>query len=170
MFEAVVHLEIGLGSILVQEEHFSQSLKQPVDTALEYTQQQTAKNMDETSWHELTQLRWLWVCVTPGLTVFRIFKTRGASGAKELLGEDFVGILGSDHYSACNWINPEKRQACWAHFKRDFQAWVEHGGKSKIVRRLLLEQVKLFFALWHRVRDGTISRLDFQCAMQPIRR
>jgi len=111
----------------------------------------------------------LWVCVTPDVTVFRIFKTRGASGAQELLGENFVGILGSDRYSAYNWIDPEKRQACWAHLKRDFQAWVERGGESKTVGRLLLEQVKLFFGLWHRVRDGTLSRNDFQCAMQPIR-
>jgi transposase len=170
MFETVFHLEIGLGSISAQEERVSQALKQPVDTALEYAQQQTAKNMDETSWHELTKLCWLWVCVTPGVSVFRIFKTRGASGVRELLGENLVGILGSDRYSAYNWIDPEKRQACWAHLKRDFQAWVERGGESKTVGRLLLEQVKLFFGLWHRVRDGTLSRIDFQCVMQPIRR
>lgn len=169
MFETVFHLEIGLGSIPAQEERVSQALKQPVDSALAYARQQTAKNMDETSWHELTKLCWLWVCVTPGVTVFRIFKTRGASGAQELLGENFVGILGSDRYSAYNWIDPEKRQACWAHLKRDFQAWVERGGESKTVGRLLLEQVKVFFGLWHRVRDGTLSRNDFQCAMQPIR-
>jgi len=169
MFEAVFHLDIGLGSIPAQEERVSQALKQPVNTALEYVQQQAAKNMDETSWHELTKLCWLWVCVTPSVTVFRIFKTRGASGAKDLLGENFVGTLGSDRYSAYNWIDPDKRQACWAHLKRDFQAWVERGGESKTVGRLLLEQVNLFFGLWHRVREGTLSRIDFQCAMQPIR-
>jgi transposase len=32
-----------------------------------------------------------------------------------------------------------------------------------------LEQVKQFFALWYRVRDGALSRSDFQTAMQPIR-
>ena len=170
MFETVFHLEIGLGSIPAQEERVSQALKQPVNTALEHVQQQAAKNMDETSWHELTKLCWLWVCVTPSVTVFRIFKTRGASGAKDLLGENFVGTLGSDRYSAYNWIDPDKRQVCWAHLKRDFQAWVERGGESKTVGRLLLEQVTLFFGLWHRVREGRLSRIDFQCAMQPIRR
>jgi len=137
MFEAVFHLDIGLGSIPAQEQRVSQALKQPVNTALEHVQQQAAKNMDETSWHELTKLCWLWVCVTPSVTVFRIFKTRGASGAKDLLGENIVGTLGSDRYSAYNWIDPDKRQACWAHLKRDFQAWVERGGESKTVGRLL---------------------------------
>ena len=55
MFEMIFHLEIGLGSILAEEERVSQALKQPVDSALEYARQQTAKNMDETSWHELTK-------------------------------------------------------------------------------------------------------------------
>jgi len=169
MFETVFHLEIGLGSISAQEQRVSQALKQPVDTALEYIQQQTTKNMDETSWHELTKLCWLWVCVTPFVTAFRVFKTRGAKEAKKLLGENLVGTLGSDRYSAYNWIDPEKRQACWAHLKRDFQALLERGGESKTVGRLLLEQVKLFFGLWHRLRDGALSRIDFQSAMQPIR-
>ena len=32
----------------------------------------------------------------------------------------------------------------------------------------LLEQVERMFGLWHRIRDGTLNRLDFQTAMQPI--
>ncbi len=46
---------------------------------------------------------------------------------------------------------------------------MERGGESKTVGRLLLEQVKLFFGLRDRVRDGTLSRIDFQSAVQPIR-
>lgn len=169
MFETVFHLEISLGSIPAQEQRVSQALKQAVDTAHEYVQQQAAKNMDETSWREMTKRCWVWVCVTPFVTVFRIFKTRGASGAKEMLGETLIGTLGSDRYSAYNWIVPDKRQACWAHLKRDFQAWVERNGASEVIGRLLLEQVKLFFGLWHCVKEGTLSRIDFQVAMQPIR-
>lgn len=169
ILETVFHVEIGLGSISAQEQRVSQALEQPVNSALEYVQQQSAKNMDETSWHELSKLCWLWVCATPLVTVFRIFKTRGADGAKEMLGENFVGTLGSDRYSAYNWIDPDKRQACWAHLKRDFQALVDRGGESKTVGRLLLEQVKLFFGLWHCVKDETLSRIDFQIAMQHIR-
>jgi transposase len=57
---------------------------------------------------------------------------------------------------------------CWAHLKRDFQALVERGGESERIGRALLEQVEKMFGLWHRVRDGTLSRADFQTAMQPI--
>lgn len=167
--ETVFHIDISLGSISAQEQRVSQALKKPMDEALEYVDRQTTKNMDETSWHELMRLCWLWVCVTPKVTVFQIFKTRGASEAKKFLGENFVGILGSDRYSAYNWIDPNKRQACWAHLKRDFQTLLERGGESATVGRLLLEQVKLFFALWHHVKSGTLSRIDFQTVMVPIR-
>lgn len=169
MLETVFRVEIGLGSISAQEQRVSQALKQPVDSAVEYVQQQSTKNMDETSWHELTKLCWLWICTTPTVSVFRIFKTRGADGAKELLGDKFTGILGSDRYSSYNWLDPDKRQLCWAHLKRDFRALQDRGGESKTIGRLLLEQVKLFFGFWHRVRDGTLTRIDFQIAMKPIR-
>lgn len=169
MLETVFHVEIGLGSISAQEQQVNQALEQPVDCAVKYVQQQTTKNMDETSWHELTKLCWLWVCTTPFVTVFRIFKTRGADGAKELLGENFAGTLGSDRYSSYNWLDPARRQVCWAHLKRDFRALLERGGESKTIGRLLLEQVKLFFGLWHHLKNGTLSRIDFQIAMQPIR-
>ncbi len=166
----VFQVEISLGSIPAQERRVSRALKQPVAAALKYVQAQKAVNLDESSWPELTQKFWLWVCATPRVTVFRIFKDRSALGAEQLLGSHFSGSVGSDRYSAYNWLDPRCRQACWAHLKRDFQAWVERGGESRVIGRMLLTRLKAIFGLWHRVRDGTLSRADFQTAMQPIRR
>jgi transposase len=126
-------------------------------------------NLDETGWHELVKQVWLWVCTTPNVTVFRIFQGRGGSGAEELLGNHFSGIVGSDRYSAYNGLDPLYRQVCWAHLKRDFQAWVERGGESAVIGRLLLALLKRFFGFWHLVRDGTLPRADFQTLMRPIR-
>jgi transposase len=168
--ETIFHVEISLGSIPAQEQRISQAVKQPVEEAQQYVQEQAVVNLDETSWQEWTQNFWLWVMTTPDVTVFRLFQTRGAAGAAELLGEGYGGIVGSDRYSAYNWLDPLKRQVCWAHLKRDFQALVERGGESKTIGRLLLAQVKQMFAGWQRVRDGTFTRADFQAAMQPIRK
>jgi len=52
--------------------------------------------------------------------------------------------------------------------KREFQAFVDRGGESRIIGNLLLAQVKTMFELWYRVRDGTLSRADFPGSMQPI--
>jgi transposase len=170
MLGTVFRVEISLGSIPAQEQQVSQALKQPVEAAQQYVQTQKAVNLDETGWHELIKNVWMWVCTTPSVSVFRIFQGRNGSGAEELLGKDYLGTVGSDRYSAYNWLDPLHRQLCWAHLKRDFQAWVERGGESGVIGRMLLARLKQFFGFWHRVRDGTLSRATFQTAMQPIRR
>ena len=92
----------------------------------------------------------------------------GGASAKIILGEAFQGIVGSDRWSAYNWLDPARRQLCWAHLKRDFQAFVERGGEAERIGRALLSCVEQMFSLWHRVRDGPLTQGDFQAAMPPI--
>ncbi len=40
---------------------------------------------------------------------------------------------------------------------------------SKIVGQMLLARLKTFFGFWHRFKEGTLSRLDLQNFMRPIR-
>jgi transposase len=169
MLATMFQVEISLGSIPAQERGVSQALAQPAAEAEQYVQQQSVVNLDETSWQQWTKNFWLWVCTTPLVTVFRVFQTRGAEGKAQLLGADYLGIVGSDRYSAYNDLDPDHRQVCWSHLNRDFQALVERGGESLTVGRLLLAQVTHIFSLWHQVRHGRLSRVDFQTAMQPVR-
>jgi transposase len=168
VLETVCHTDLGLGSIPALEQAVSETLAQPVAEAQAYVQTQPAVNVDETSWHERLQRTWLWVGATPLVTVFLLLATRGADGVKRLLGEAFTGIVGADRWSAYNWLDPHQRQLCWAHLKRDFQAFVERGGDPERIGRGLLECVEQMFGLWHRVRDGTLNWADFQAAMPPI--
>jgi hypothetical protein len=162
------HTDISLGSIPAQEQRVSAALAQLVEEAQEYVRQQPYANVDETGWRQMDQRAWLWVAATSLVTVFIVVGTRSAAGVKRLLGESFEGIVGSDRWSAYHWLDPLRRQLCWAHLKRDFQAFVDRGGESNIIGTLLLKQVKSMFQLWHRVRDGTLSHSDFQVAMQPV--
>lgn len=167
--DALFHTELGLGSVPAQQAAVSAALAEPVAEAQTYVQQQPAANLDETGWHEQSKRAWLWVCATPLVAVFLVLATRGAQGAKQLLGDTFAGIVGSDRWSAYNWLDPRKRQLCWAHLKRDFQKLVERGGESARIGQALLEQVEELFRLWGRVRDDPLSRMDFQVKVQPIR-
>lgn len=169
LLETVFQVEISLGSIPAQQQHVSHALQQPVEAARAYVQKQAAVNVDETGWHQLAEEFWLWVCASPNVTVFRIFKNRSGSGAETLLGKDYGGIVGSDRYSAYSWIDPAHRQLCWAHLKRDFQALVERGGESQVIGHMLLARLKQFYGFWHRFRDGNLTRVEFQVVMQPIR-
>jgi transposase len=130
---------------------------------------QPVVNVDETSWRESNQRRWLWIGTTSLVTVFLVLATRGAVGAQQLLGLAFQGIVGSDRWSGYNWLSAWQRQLCWAHLKRDFQAFVDRGGASARLGEALLKQVNTMFELWHQVREGTLSRTEFQEQMDPIR-
>jgi hypothetical protein len=59
-------------------------------------QRQPVRNAEETSWREKTKRMWLWISVTPLVTIFRLLQTRGTAGARNLLGEVVWGIIGTD--------------------------------------------------------------------------
>jgi len=165
----VFHTDVALGSVSILEQAVSDALAQPVAEAQTYVQQQPTANLDETGWREQAKRAWLWVAATPLVAVFLVLTSRGAKGAHQLLGEAFRGIVGSDRWSAYNWLDPQRRQLCWAHLNRDFQKLVERGGESQRLGDALLTQGESLFRLWHRVRDGTVSRQDFQTQVVPIR-
>ena len=132
-------------------------------------QQQAVVHVDETGWREGRQRAWLWVAVTTLVTVFLVHARRGTVAARALLGAS-GGWLVSDRWSAYKAWPLARRQLCWAHLRREFTAFTERGGTAHRVGRALLAETKAMFAAWHRVRDGTLSRAQFQAAMRPRRR
>jgi transposase len=166
--DALFHTDLALGSVSAIEQNVSAALSQPVEEARTYVRQQPVVNADETSWRQGKQKLWLWIGTTPLVTVF-LLATRGTEGAQQLLGRAFQGIVGSDRWGGYNWLPVLQRQLCWAHLKRDFQAFVDRGGESARLGEALLKQVKTMFELWHKLREGTLSRIQFQERMAPVR-
>jgi hypothetical protein len=80
--------DVSVGSIAALEQAVSTALAGPVAEAAQYAHRQPVRNVDETSWREKTKRVWLWISVTPLVAIFRVLKTCGAAGAKELLGAD----------------------------------------------------------------------------------
>jgi hypothetical protein len=160
--------EVSVGGIGALEQAVSAALAVPVGEAERYVQRQPVRNADETSWREKGKRRWVWISVTPLVTIFRWLQTRSAAGAKELLGEVVWGLIGTDHYAGYHWLDPRQRQLCWAHLKREFIAWSERTGETARIGQALLAIEKQLFILWDRVRDGTLAWADFQVAMQPL--
>lgn len=165
---AIFRTELALGSVPELQQMVSQALEQPTTEAQTCVQQQPAVHVDETGWREQGQRTWLWVSATPQVAVFAVQSTRGAKGVQYLLGETVASIVASDRWSAYNWLDPQQRQLCWAHLKRDFQKLVDRQGASAEIGQTLLAQTEQLFALWYRVRDGTLDRVDFQTQVQPI--
>jgi transposase len=160
--------EVSLGSISTLEQRTSQAVSQPVNEAHAYVKTQPVVHLDETGWRQAHQKAWLWVAATSQVTIFVIRPSRGGQVARELLNISFPGIVVSDRWSASNWLLTLLRQLCWAHLRRDFQAFVERGGSSQLLGQALLTQADLMFEWWHKVRDGTMSRTTFQHKMKAV--
>ena len=168
ILEPLFQTEGSVGGVATLEQGVSNAVAEPVAEAMRYVQRQHMRNVDETGWREKAKRGWLWICTTPLVTVFRVLASRSAASAKGFLGEDFPGVVGTDRYGAYNWVDPQRRQLCWAHLKRDFIAFVERGGESARIGPALLAEEAQLFGLWYRVRDGTLAWADFQVAMGPV--
>jgi hypothetical protein len=155
-------------SVSALQRQVSAALAQPVETAHRFVAQQTRHHVDETSWRERHRWRWLWVDATPQVTAFRILRGRGQQQAREILGPKFAGVVTTDRYNAYHWVSDERRRLCWAHLKRDFQAFAERAGPSAEIGQALLAQVKDLFRYWHEWRSGRRDWLSLQQVMQPV--
>lgn len=116
-----------------------------------------AANCDETPTKEGPHKAWLWTAATPLFTVFWISLTRAATAIQSVLGSDYRGVVSADRYGGYNAFN-KRRQVCWAHLKRDFQALVDGGGAGAAIGARLLTQLRHVFDHWHAYRGGTITR------------
>jgi len=162
-------LGLSLGTVSNTEARVSEAVAEPVDEAEEHARAQAVGHMDETGFRMGKLKSWLWVLATKLVTVFAIRFSRSTAVAKEMLGEKYQGILVSDRWSAYNWVDTSRRQLCWAHLLRDFTKISERRGASKTIGDALLGHARKMFSLWHQVRDGPLTRADFQAKMVPIR-
>ena len=129
---------------------------------------QPALHLDESPTKEGQDKAWVWTFVAATFTFFACRTSRAAEVATQLLGAAFAGVVHCDR--ARMYWTFGRLQWCWAHLKRDFQGLID--GPCPTARRLgydLMRPTKELFALWAKVRDGTLSRGQFQRQMQPIR-
>jgi transposase len=173
----IFEVELSVGSIGRLRQTISDAVAVPVAEAHAYVQQQGQVSVDETSFQQGNAdganpkgtTGWLWVVVTPLVCYFQVLLSRSGAAAQTILGRTFAGYVNSDRYSAYTWLALQQRQVCWAHLKRDFTKIAERRGVSREVGEALLKQQEQLFELWHRVRDGTLERMQFHLAVEPIR-
>jgi transposase len=168
-------VELSVGSVVNLEGEMTGALAPAVAEARAYVQAADKAHADETGWVEGRKegrghRAWLWVAATAWVVVFHIARSRGGKVAKALLGEDFLGILTTDRWSGYDWYDKGLRQLCWSHLTRDFQGFIDRGGEGGRLGTQLMRERNRFFKWWHRVRDGTVAREDFEQRMKKVRR
>lgn len=164
----VFGVSISVGAVVKCQNRVSQALAASVAEAAAFAKEQRVKNADETGWRVGRKAAWLWTLVTGQVTIFLIHASRATEVAKTLLG-DAVGLLGTDRHGAYNFWPVLRRQFCWSHLTRDFQAIAERPTDRWVGCRLVKASRRLF-QIWHRFRDKKLTRSALQREMRPLRR
>ena len=91
----------------------------PTYQQLRVTVQHSLMNwLDETSWRVAAHLEWLWVCMSPEVTVYDILPGRGFDQAASILGKDYDGWLHHDGWSPYYRFRNAFHQSCLSHLIR----------------------------------------------------
>src|SRR6266545_652394 len=120
MMEELFGCPIAVGTIDAILTRTGETLAPVFDDLLEQTRAASALNIDETGWYLSGEPRTLWGAFSKRTAVLRIAPDRGKQHLHGLVGDTFTGVVGSDRFSAYNSLDPEQRQVCWSHLRRDF--------------------------------------------------
>src|SRR5665648_546185 len=152
--------ELSSGSIDAIVQRVARALDEPYEDLLGHVRAASALNVDETGWRLRGGKRTLWGALTFRAAVFRIAADRHRREAQALLGEEFSGVACSDRWWAYDYLDPQRRQFCWAHLVRDFTAHSEGLGAQKDFGAAGLEIAGRLFAAWDECRwDADRARL-----------
>jgi transposase len=141
-------LGLSVGAVDAICQRAALALEEPHRRLIDKVLASPAVNVDETGWFTAHEGRTLWTATTSDAAIFRICEDRHRDRLEELI-KGFTGILGSDRWWAYDHIDPESRQACWEHLKRDFFKHSEGLGEQKEFGTAGLALTKRLFKSWH---------------------
>lgn len=122
--EELFGVRICAGSIEAILARTASALQEPYEDLLERVRSSRAVNIDETGWRLKGAQRTLWGAFSERHAVFAIAPDRHEEHAKRLLA-GHEGIVTSDRWWVYDHLPLHRRQICWSHLRRDFQAHAE---------------------------------------------
>jgi hypothetical protein len=114
-------LGIGAGTLMGIFHRLAGFFKNVPDTLVLEYRASWVRHADETGWRKEGNNGYAWLFATDNISIFLFGRTRAASVAKEILGEEpLPGYLVVDRYSGYNWVLCII-QYCYAHLLRDVE-------------------------------------------------
>jgi transposase len=160
---------ISVGAVEAICQRASDALELPHEQLTEAVLCSPALNVDETGWSTWGEQRTLWTATTPQAAVFRVAEDRHRDRLEELIGKHFPGIVCSDRWWAYQHLDPDCRQVCWEHLKRDFRHHAEGHGEQQTFGEQGLELTMRLFAVWHAFTEHH-NRRQLRRELRPIQR
>ena len=148
LFEGLCGLKVSEGALAQALQRMSLWLAVESDEILKAIRISPHLHMDETGWKISGGKHWLWAAVNEKLAHYRIAATRGAKVAREIVGKDYTGVIGTDFYAAYNLL-PGKKQRCLVHLLRTMKEYhardhsTEFIRHEKILKRIVWDAIHL---------------------------
>jgi transposase len=166
--EQLFGARISTGTVDAILDRVADALTEPDTDLLERVRASKTLNMDETGWRTAGERRALWGAFSDRHAVLRVRDSRHEDHARELLA-DTSAIVTSDRWWAYMHLPLKRRQACWAHLRRDFTAHAEGLGAEKAFGDAGLKVCEELFWSWE-VFQHTGDRRDLKLAIRALRR
>jgi transposase len=166
--EELFGARIATGTIDAILARTGEALEAPYEQLLERARLAAALNVDETGWRLRGAQRTLWGAFTQRIAVFSIAANRHEDRLRELLAEHH-GIVTSDRWWAYDHLPLARRQVCWSHLQRDFQAHAEGLGAEREFGEHGLRICERVFWAWE-VYQHTRDRRQLRLAVRALRR
>jgi len=125
----------------------SEALAGPHLQLQDWVLDQHAVHVDETGWRTRGDGRALWTATTPDAVFLQIATHCNREAFNALIGAD-DGIAISDRWNGYSHLDPNQRQACWSHLKRDFRKHADGLGDQKPFGEKGVELTSGVFAAW----------------------
>ena len=166
--EQLFGARVSSGTIDAILERVADTLGEPYDDLLERVRGADTLNMDETGWRRCGAQRALWGAFTDRHAVLRIAADRHEDHAKALLA-DTRAIVTSDRWWAYAHLPLARRQVCWAHLRRDFQAHADGIGAERDLGEAGLRICEQLFWAWE-IYAHTGDRSELKRRIRALRR
>ena len=154
LLDQLMGLRFSVGAISQAHGKVAGALKAPVAEAAASLAQAPALWMDETHYPREGAGNWVWAAVQPLLAVFGVYPSRARYVILDFIGEQCAAVVTTDRYAAYAFMDPERRQVCWAHLLRDFNRIGQRSGLAGQIGRRLLG---LGFVMFRRRENGQLA-------------
>jgi transposase len=167
----VVQVTISRGQLAKVIAKVSEALEGPYEELLENLPGQASLNVDETGHKNNKERMWTWCFRASLYTLFKIDAHRSADVLMDVLGKEFAGVLGCDHFSAYRRYMREcgvEVQFCLAHLIRDVKFLMTLPDKrEQAYGQRLRQALRNLFGVIHR-RDKVTAAV-FQRELEEAR-
>lgn len=153
-FTDVLGLKVSRGYLAKLVHKAAKALAGPYQELVDLLPKEAALNIDETGHKEKGARWWTWCFRAKSFVVFKIHPSRGSDVLRDVLGQNFQGILGADFWGAYRKYASQCGvliQFCLAHLIREVKYLCEFP-ESSVQRygKSLLAELKALFCLLHR--------------------